>query len=150
VRYVDGGLRIGSLTGAAWMLGYALRSTIRSPLFSKVTVFYRDLDFQGVEDPRSDRPAHRLSRAEMIEEGARHEGRFRLFRAMHRARDFQLVLCADVWDGLGEHSMRILKAAVAEQMSRSDGSVYPEPLVVYSPRGSRQQLVEPLAAPLDP
>jgi len=57
---------------------------------------------------------------------------------MHKARDFQLVLCAEAWDGAGEHMVEVLKQAVAvEKVKRRFGSAFLEPLVTYSPRGSR-------------
>ena len=49
-RNIDGTLRADPPDTAASLLTYAL-STITSPSFSKVTVFYRDYDFCGAEPP---------------------------------------------------------------------------------------------------
>jgi hypothetical protein len=125
------------------LLAYAL-PTITSPVFSKVIAFYRDLDFRGVEPPSPDSPMFRqLSPAERAEEALWHEGRFKVFRAMHGIRDFQLVLCADVWDSVREYAVqRLRQATTAEKAKGGFDSMFPEPLVVYSPRGSRQELTE--------
>ena len=54
---------------------------------------------------------------------------------MHKVRAFQLVLCADVWDGVGKYVVRVLEQAVAaEKAKRGFDGLFPEPLVVYSPR----------------
>jgi hypothetical protein len=86
---------------ATRLLTYAL-STILSPVFSEVTVFYRDLDFQGAQSPRlSERPIrHPLSPDESAEGALYHEQRLNVFRTMHEVRNFQLLLYADVWSGV--------------------------------------------------
>jgi hypothetical protein len=62
---------------------------------------------------------------------------------MHRARDFQLVLYADVWERVGKYAMGVLKQAVAaEKVKRRFDDTYREPLVIYSPRASRLQKLE--------
>jgi hypothetical protein len=130
------------------LLTYAL-STITSSAFSEVTVFYRDLDFYGIGIPWPDSSIfYRLSPAERAKETLWHEGQFRIFRTMQKIRDFQLVLCADVWDGVREYAVRRLRQAVAAGKTKRGidnrllPSISPEPLVVYSPRGSRQELIE--------
>ena len=122
-------------------------------MFSEVTVFYRDLDFQGVQSPQlSERPIlHPLSPDESAKGALYHERRFNAFRTMHEVQNFRLVLCADVWDVLGEYMIRILKQAVAaEKAKRGFDGIFPEPLVVYSPRGSRQRFMESMESTLGP
>ena len=56
---------------------------------------------------------------------------------MHRLRDFRLVLCAEVWDCVGEYTMRVLRRAVAAEKTGKRLKYFSsEPLVIYSPRGS--------------
>ena len=105
-------------------------STITSPTFSEVTVFYREYDFHDVA-------VHRLSKPE-TQEASWHHWRFEGFRKMHKVRDFRLVLCVDVWGGVGEYCTRRLKQVIAAEKAKSGfDDAYPEPLVLYSPRRSR-------------
>ena len=143
-------LQTSSSSTAAPLLTYAL-STITSPLFSKVTVFYRDFDFRGVGLPWAERPIRWISPTEAAQEASYHDSRFRAFRTMHEVRDFQLVLCLDVWDSVGEYTMRMLKMAVAaEKAKRGFDDAFPEPLVTISPRGSPRQLMESAGGPSYP
>ena len=136
-RYLDG----------TRLLAYTL-STITSPVFSEVTVFYRDLDFPGVRPSRwpNQWPVLRpLLLDESAREASRHEWRFNALRTVHKVRNFQLVLCADVWDGVGEYVVQMLKQAVAAEKAKGGfDNIFPEPLMVYSPRGSRQEWFESL------
>ena len=133
----------GSLDTTTGHFAYAL-STITSPVFTKVAVFYRDCDFFGVllSWPNFGilRP---LSPGHIAEEASRFDRRFRVFRAMRKIRDFQLVVCADTWDVVGEYTVGVLKQAVAaEKVKRGFDGTFLEPLVIHSPRGSCfQQMV---------
>jgi hypothetical protein len=120
------------------LLEYAL-STITSLVFSEVIAVYRDLDFSGVDWEWSNQALRPQSPAQRAKEASLHERQLKLFQAIHKVRDFQLVLCADVWDGVKGYTTLVLKRAVAAEKAKGgfDG-VFPEPLVVYSPRGSRQ------------
>ena len=48
------------------------------------------------------------------------------------------MLCADVWEGVGEYAVRMLKEAVAAEKAGMPGFGvrFPEPLVSYNPRKS--------------
>ena len=114
-------------------------STITSPVFSEVVVSYRDYDFAGVEfSPhlgsgilRNSKPAGRAKEASW------HRGLFKMFRKMYTVRNFRLVLCADVWDYVGEYTVGMLKCAVAAEKAAERLDYLPsEPLVICSPRGS--------------
>ena len=135
---------------ASSLLGHVL-STITSPVFSEVIVFYRDYSFYGVQcrvqaawlRERDCPPFHRMSQVRRKVEVTRHRQRFEVFHRMHRVRDFQLVLCVDVWDRVGEYSVRALKRAVADEKARGGFSKpFSEPLVVYHPRGSGPDSLE--------
>jgi hypothetical protein len=110
-------------------LAYAL-STITSPVFSEVTIIYRDVDLSQFLFP-----------AEAGEEVLSHHQRFEVFRAMRNVRDFQLVLCACVWDDMGEYSVRRLKQVLAEEkVKMGRDHISPEPLVVRGPWEPRTRL----------
>ena len=134
----DDGLRDCPPAVAARLLTYVL-STVTSPVFAEVTALYREYHFCGVEFPWSDRPRLRKRvSAEKTEEASWHSQRFEAFRRMRKVRDFRLVLCADVWEEVGEYSVRSLKEAVAAEEARRGFDIYfPKPAVVYMPRASR-------------
>jgi len=115
-------------------------STITSPAFSEVVVFYRDYTFPGVRGSPLflDLSAFRMmSDADIVEQASKHHRRFELFREMHKVRGFQLVLCADVWDRVVEYTVQVLKQAVAvEKANGGFGGLFSEPLVVSTPRRS--------------
>ena len=142
VRHFDVALQANGALQAPSLLDIAL-STIRSPLFSKVVVFYRDFDFRGVAPLWLDSPLRRLSGVAVAEEVQQHAERFDIFRKLHICRDFQLVLCVEVWEGAGEYALRLLEEAVAEERAKKRFDRFsPEPLVIYRPRRSRQDPVE--------
>ena len=112
-------------------------STIMSPAFSEVIVFYLDDDFGGVSfNPRSAPNIYRdMTEAKRTAEASWHCRLFEVFHEMYAVRDFQLVLCADVWDSLEEYTKGVLKEAVAvEKAAKRLG--HSEALVVHSPRGA--------------
>jgi len=124
------------LDGGPGFLTYLL-STITSPVFSKVAVFYRDRDFHGVQPTwlLDDYPFRWMSKAEEVEEAKRHHRQFEVLRNMHRVRDFQLVLYADVQECVGRYTVRVLEQAVAAEEAKGgfDG-LFSKPSLVYTPR----------------
>jgi len=108
--------------------------TITSPVFSEVIVFYREVDFCGLERyPLPSRIYRNPTLDENNKERLWHRELFKVFREMRALRDFRLVLCLDVWDCAGEYAMRVLKQTVAWE----EAVYFPvEALVIYSPRGS--------------
>jgi hypothetical protein len=145
-EFVDRAMKVRSQAKTIGILSYAL-STITSPAFSEVAAFYRDYDFAGVDTWWSDPPfISWLSSAQWAEETSRHLRLLRAFQRVQKVRGFQLVLCVDVWDGVGKHCMQMMNRVVAAEKGRWwFGKISPEPLVVYSPRGSR-----PLSGQRDP
>jgi len=77
-----------------------------------------------------------------------------MFRTMCKVRGLQLVFCADIWDGVGEYTVGVLKRAMAvEKVKKRLDDAVPEPLIIHSPRGSRHQAMEtcdPLRKPWVP
>jgi len=117
--------------------------SITSPVFSKVVVFYRDFDFRGVAPMWLDSPLRWLSGHEVANELQQHAKQFEVFRSLRICRDFQLVLCVDVWEGAGDYALGFLEQAVAvERAKKTFDWIFPEPLVIYRPRRSRQNPVE--------
>ena len=145
VRSIDGRFMYSPSEDPAILLKYAL-STIRSPVFSEVTIFYRDYDFRGVQPNHNvldGPPICRMSPDEMVEDALWHRRRFDVFREMRKVRDFQLVLCADVWDRIGWFSVRVLEDAVAAEKARGGlDRFFSEPMVVFSPRASSPEMLE--------
>ena len=144
-RSIDGRFMYGPSDAPAILLKFAL-STIRSPVFSEVTIFYRDYDFRGVQPNHNvldGPPICRMSPDEMVEDALWHRRRFEVFREMRKVRDFQLVLCADVWDRIGWFSVRVLEDAVAAEKARGGfDRFFSEPMVVFSPRASSPEMAE--------
>ena len=130
-------LRIGSPDTASNLLEHAL-STVTSPVFSEVIVFFQDCDFRAVQSDIDCNPLRGLSLAESAEEDSRYRRQFEVYHNMRAARPFQLVMCASVWNGVGEYTVQTLKqAAVVEMRRRPFGNPFPDPLVIYYPKGSR-------------
>jgi hypothetical protein len=114
-------------------------STITSPAFSEVIVFYQHCDFLGVTSyPRYSQSIYReMTPADRAKEASWHRSQFGLFREMYAVRGFRLVLCADVWDAVGEYAVGVLKRAVAVEKAKKRLDYLPsEPLVIYDPKGS--------------
>ena len=120
-------------------------STITSPVPPKVVIVYRDHDFHGLQHgwygQKWDlRPGRLLpwawhdTRNEILSPWMD----FRIFHEMHEIRNFQLELRADVWGGVAEYAVQILRRAVAmekaEKAQWEFGNIFLEPLVSCRPR----------------
>ena len=82
--------------------------TISSHVSLKVVIVYRDYDFPGLQPGSHPRAG-----------GAScHRMQFCMFRKMHRIRNFRLELRADVWGGVEENAVQVLRRAVAAQNAR--------------------------------
>jgi len=129
------GSRIPS-NDATWSFLETALSTIASPTSFEVVVVYIDHDFGGALHRRKPQFYGDLTPAERASEASRHRELLKLFRRMHTVRNFQLVLCVDVWDGAREYAMELLKQAIAVEKAGKDfGYSPPEPLMIYHPRG---------------
>ena len=129
---VDRALALGT---ASRVLKYAM-STIRSPDFSQVALIYQEHNFRGVNTEEDSEWPHlrEVSKAEREEEASQHHKRFELLREMHIVRCFESFLCANVWDPVGEYTVRALREAAKAGWADepSDGS-FSEPFVTYNP-----------------
>jgi hypothetical protein len=118
----------------------AVLSTIKSPAFSKVVVDYSDSDFRGVAPLPAWNRYRIITPDERAEEALWHRWLFEAFKEMYLVRDFQLALCAEVYDPVGEYTIRVLKQAIAVEVVEKRLDYLPsEPLVIYNPRGSRME-----------
>ena len=115
-------------------------STITSPIFSEVVFIYRDFDFAGITPrlPHVQSIFRDPTPAQKADEALFHTQLFTAFREMRSAvPDVQLVLCADVWDCIGEYAMGVLKQAVAVEKAAKRLDYLPsEPLVIFRPQGA--------------
>ena len=125
------------ITSTSNLLKHVL-STIASPAFLEVVVIYQDRDFRGVRTAWASYkwgPFQVMSQSERAKEASRHHERFNALREVYKVREFQLLLCADVWERVGDYSMRTLKAAVAvEKANGVFGDFSSEPIVIHTPR----------------
>jgi len=123
-------------------------STITSPAFSEVVVFYRDHDFRGVNNGWNSRwnPFSPMFENDIAEEAWSRHRQFEAIREMRKARDFRLVLWVDVWDRVGEYSVQVLKRAVElKGMEVGFENLFPEPFLVYTPRRFGPEFLEDFA-----
>ena len=97
----------------------AMLSSIKSPIFSDVVVVYQQGDFYNDLYPTT------MS----ADEESWYHRQFEVFRAMHEARDYRLVLSAS---RAGDDSVRELKRAVA--VERAKGGVPSQIAVEYTLR----------------
>jgi hypothetical protein len=138
-RSIDIALKGGSLDSASSLLKHPL-STITSPAFLEIIVFYHDLDFHGAwgsTGASTYGPFYHMSETEREEEVSRHHRQFEVLHEVQKVRDFRLVLCADVWESVGEYSVRVLERAVAVEKAKGlFDNPPPEPTVVHRPRAS--------------
>ena len=117
-------------------------STITSTAFVEVVVVYWVDNFPGINTDNPDGPYLReLSPTEKLGEAACHQKRFKVLREVHKVREFQLVLRACVWGGVGEYPVQILEEAVAEEKAeRGSDSCFSSPSVKYCPQRTRSWL----------
>jgi len=123
---------IDASPGATSFLKYVL-STIAPSVCLKIYLFHGDTHFRGVGSWRLGWP--QLSKAERENEAWWYRRRFEILREVHKVRDFQLELCANVWGHFGEEPVRMLEEAIAEERGKGGFDEFPcKPSVVYIPQ----------------
>ena len=113
--------------------------TVTSPVFSEVIFVYRDYNFGCINSPPCmGRAIIRGLLPDEAETEASTQRRYlEALREMHRVRDFQPVLCADVWERVREHAVWQLKWVVAdEKVGMGADDFFSKLLVISSPRES--------------
>ena len=105
-----------------------------SPMFLEVIVLYVWYDFRGIQSPCLCRdcqpPMFSYTRADRAEEASRHHRQYKVFSEAQKVRDFRLVLCAEVWDDVGEYSVGVLKELWREKRQKVLDGFSSEPTVV--------------------
>ena len=101
-----------------------------------IMVIYEEIQFHGIGSvgPPGRPNLRKVSETARAAEASWHQRRFKFLREARKARDFRLVLCASVWDPVGEYAVRMLKEALADEKARKgfEDSNF-EPSVVYDP-----------------
>jgi hypothetical protein len=114
--------------------------TVASSACLEVTVFYRNYDFQGIRSWYGSNLLpfiSNMSQDERAKEVLWQCKRLEVLREVHKARNFQLVLCAHVWNRVVEYSVGVLEEAVAaEKVDGGIGDIFSESLVTCIPQGS--------------
>ena len=112
----------------------AIISTVTSPMILDVVIAYWDADIDGMNSASLFKPESQYRAAYSV----RHNHRFKVFRRMHQAREFRLVLCADVYDPTVKYATRVLMRLLKEEKVRGGlNYLHCEPLVIAERRASR-------------
>lgn len=119
-------------------------STITSSRPLEVVVIYWESDVDRMicfwSKPISVRPA---SSEMMTKNALHHQRRFEQFREMHKVREFQLVLCADVLGCAVKDAVWLLETiVVAEKSKRGLDYLLCDPLVISEMRSPRTRIVD--------
>ena len=123
-------------------------STVTSPGPLDVVIVYREVDLGGFQsrwfgcdsDPVCFR--HRSQRG-MAVDAAKYRRQFRVFREMHKARDFHLVLCADVFDCMVEHAIQTLEHIVnTREVNGGLDYLLCEPLIISERRTPHTRITD--------
>ena len=117
-----------------------LLSTITSPVFSQITIFFQNFDFSGPLCNRAlSRPheviSHFISPASRRLRASKLSRISEMVHEVRGVRDFKLVLCARVWGAIAEHAMGELEVAVrAGWVERESDNISSRPSLTCSPR----------------
>ena len=113
-------------------------SSITSPAFSEVVIIYRDYDFGFIRCISPSMGIFRgMSPEERENQALYRRLEFEALREMHKVRDFQPVLCVDVWDHVMQDAVWYMKWVVMTEKAKGGfDDVFPELLVISRPRGS--------------
>jgi hypothetical protein len=119
------------------LLIYAL-STVQPSVYFQVMVIYETSTFRGVDSRKKTKWPHLWGRSLSMKEAVEaleHRRRFGTLREVHEVRDFELVLCVNVWAPVEEYTTRRLKEAVAvAEAEKVFDQHFPAPQVTCNPR----------------
>ena len=126
---------------AASIFFQTVLSTIASSLPLDIVVIYRNVDLNFFVSPRAEfEYASPRRSAKCV---ADHRKRFKVFSEMYGAREFRLVLCANVPNCIAKRAMRVLKRVVeAERTSGGLDYLLHEPLIISELRAPSNCLAE--------
>ena len=122
-------------------------STIASPPPLNIVIVYQHYDvgymFAWWSKPV---PLMRFPSKGMATVASYHQRRFKELREMYMVREFRLVLCVDVLDGITEYTMRALEGAVATEKAKGMFDyLLCEPLIISEIRSPRAGPYDKLA-----
>ena len=122
-------------------------SSVTSPTPLDLVIVYRESDFSYLSrDWRGSEPASFCysSPKTTVEHYTLHYQRqLRMFREVHSARDFRLVLCADVSDCLVSHATGTLECIIeAEKAKGGLDYLLCEPLIIFERRTVRTRYTD--------
>jgi hypothetical protein len=116
-------------------------STVTSPVLLDVVIVYGDFDLDASPSCSNCRPdpvCFCCWRSQAVVDAPRYKWQFGVFREMHEARDFRLVLCADVFEYTVDHAIRRLKRIV--KANGGLGYLLHKPLIISERRAPRTRI----------
>ena len=132
VDNIDEALWSGSLDSASRLFKFAL-SSIQSPVFSQVSVFYRRSDLPARNNLESCNYSQDVAQAKKLEGALWNHKRFELLREMRKVQHFQLVLHVHDLRDIEGHVVRVLKEIVAAEKAQGGfNDHFPEPLTAFN------------------
>jgi len=138
---------IDAAANAAFDFFKTVLPSITSSTLLEVVVIYKEFDFSNMPHcSRCDSAAVRSCRnwpMPRVSEDLRFQHQFRVFREMHSARAFRLVLCVDVFDCMVEDGIEALGRAVkAEGVTGGLDCLFQEPLITFERRSLRSRFFD--------
>ena len=134
---------IDAVDTASDFLAIVLSSVIPSTPLDLV-VIYREMDLSSMPHCSwCDSALIRSPRCPRTEEALRFQHQFKVFHEIHSARDFRLVLCADVFDCMIEDSIEKLEYfAKAEEVTWGLGYLPKRPQILFERRILRTHFLD--------
>jgi len=121
-------------------------SSVASSAPLEIVVVYRDIDLSNMPHcSRCNSEPVRLRhyRRRPSDRDAHFQHQFRVFREIHGARDFRLVLCADVFNCMMESGIETLERIVEAEEARGGlGYLLQKPLVISERRTLRTRYID--------
>ena len=108
-------------------------SSVTSPVPLDFVVIYRDGDFGFFSNPSifdSEPDGYLYALDQMNDRALLRQKQFGVFREMHGARNFRLVLCADVLDSVVRHATKTLECLVETEEAKGGLVHRYKPLII--------------------
>jgi len=120
-------------------------SSVTSPALLDVVIVYRETDLRNMPHcSRCDSELVRcLSSRNKRDRNALFKHQFKVFREMHNARDFRLVLCADVFDCMVVDGIEMLERMMkVEEVTGGLDYLLQKPLIISERRTLRTRYID--------
>jgi len=131
----------------------AILSSVTFPAPLDFVVIYREVDFGFFSYSwifESEPASYFHSPMRMEERALFRQKQFGVFREMHGARDFRLVLCVDVFDSLVKRAIKTLECLVEAEEAKGGLDHHYKPLIISERRTIRTRPVDHCPAVGDP